>query len=95
MSRPTLPQTHLDSWLSGRPSWTLTEGKLHRVFTFEDFLTAFAWMGRVAEVAESMNHHPEWLNVYARVEVWLTTHDAGGLTSRDLELAESMERSLP
>ena len=95
MSRPPLPQAHLDSWLSERPDWSVVEGKLHRAFTFEGFVAAFAWMGRVAEVAESMNHHPEWLNVYARVEVRLTTHDAGGLTSLDLELAESMERSLP
>ncbi|MGB0590494.1 MAG: 4a-hydroxytetrahydrobiopterin dehydratase [Myxococcota bacterium] len=95
MPRPTLSQTHLESWLSERPDWGLSDGKLHRVFTFNDFLTAFAWMGRVAEVAESMGHHPEWFNVYARVEVWLTTHDAGGLTSLDLTLAEAMERSLP
>ena len=94
MPRPTLSQTHLESWLRERPDWDLSEGKLHRVFTFDDFLTAFAWMGRIAEAAESMNHHPEWLNVYARVEVWLTTHDADGLTSLDLALAEAMERSL-
>ena len=63
-----------------------------RTFTFKDFNAAFGFMTRAALVAEKMNHHPEWLNVWNRVEVTLTSHDAGGLTERDLKLAEAMDR---
>ena len=63
-----------------------------RKFTFRDFKQAFAFMTRVAEVAEGMNHHPEWFNVYKTVEVTLSTHDAGGLTDFDIKLAEAMDR---
>jgi 4a-hydroxytetrahydrobiopterin dehydratase len=59
---------------------------------FDDFNAAFAWMTRVALAAEQMNHHPEWFNVYNRVEVTLSTHDANGLTRRDVELAQRMDR---
>jgi 4a-hydroxytetrahydrobiopterin dehydratase len=63
-----------------------------RKFMFRDFKQAFAFMTRVAEVAEEMNHHPEWFNVYKTVEVTLSTHDAGGLTDLDVKLAEAMDR---
>ena len=92
MTESTLDAETLDAWLRAHPDWAVAEGKLHRVFTFEDFVAAFAWMGRVADEAEAMNHHPEWLNVYRTVSVWLTTHDAGGLTARDLRLADVMDR---
>ena len=73
--------------------WRIAEsGKLAREFVFADFNEAFAFMTRAALVAESMNHHPEWFNVYNRVEVELTTHDAGGLTESDLALARAMNR---
>lgn len=61
---------------------------LVRTFRFADFNAAFAFMTRVALKAEAMNHHPEWFNVYDRVEITLTTHDAGGVTARDIELAK-------
>ena len=70
--------------------WSLSGEKLHREFRFRDFVQAFGFMARVALVAESMEHHPEWSNVYGRVTVDLTTHDAGGVTRRDLELARRM-----
>ena len=73
------------------PEWSLDTGKLHRVFVFKDFNQAFGFMTRAALVAETMNHHPEWFNVYNRVEVHLTTHDAGGLSDLDFELATKME----
>ena len=91
MAAARLDDATITAWLSERPSWSLAEGKLHRTFTFEDFVAAFAWMTRVAEVAEEMNHHPEWFNVYRTVEVWLETHDAGGLTQLDLDLADRMD----
>jgi len=70
--------------------WTLDEGKLHTVFRFADFNAAFAFMTRSALVAEQMNHHPEWFNVYDQVRVHLTTHDAGGITQKDVDLATRM-----
>ena len=76
--------------LDGLPGWTLDEGKLHREFVFSDFNAAFGFMSRVALAAEAADHHPEWFNVYNRVRVHLTTHDAGGITALDLDLAERM-----
>ncbi len=71
--------------------WTLQGGKLHRTFQFRDFVGAFGFMSQVALVAERMNHHPEWFNVYRTVTVDLTTHDAGGISDSDFELAAAME----
>ncbi|MEN8214041.1 MAG: 4a-hydroxytetrahydrobiopterin dehydratase [Pseudomonadota bacterium] len=72
--------------------WQLVEGKLHRVFLFSDFVEAFGFMTRAALLAEKMNHHPEWSNVYRRVEVDLMTHEAGGITQKDIELAQAMDK---
>jgi 4a-hydroxytetrahydrobiopterin dehydratase len=76
------------------PGWDLVDGRdaIHKTFTFKDFNAAFGFMTRAALAAERMNHHPEWFNVWNRVEVTLSTHDAGGLTERDLKLAETMDR---
>jgi len=67
---------------------------LHRRFDFPDFSSAWAWMTRVALLAEQMNHHPEWFNVYGRVDVWLTSHDAKGVTQRDVKMATKMDSFL-
>jgi len=72
--------------------WALRDGKLHREFRFDDFVGAFGFMASVALLAESMNHHPDWSNVYNRVDISLTTHDAGGITARDFDLAEAIDR---
>ena len=74
--------------------WSMVEGRdaLQKRFTFADFNAAFGWMTRVALAAERMNHHPEWSNVYRTVDVTLTSHDAGGLTRRDVELARRMDK---
>jgi 4a-hydroxytetrahydrobiopterin dehydratase len=74
--------------------WTLVEGRdaLTRTFTFADFSQAWGFMTRAALAAEKMDHHPEWSNVWNRVVVVLSTHDAGGLTERDVELAKIMDR---
>ena len=76
------------------PQWRLLADRdaMRREFTFRDFSAAFGFMVRTALVAEKMDHHPEWRNVYNRVEVTLATHDAGGLTERDVRLAEAMDR---
>jgi 4a-hydroxytetrahydrobiopterin dehydratase len=76
--------------LRGLTGWSVEGGKLHREFRFGDFSEAFGFMARAALAAESMNHHPEWFNVWSRVVVDLQTHDAGGLTELDFELARRM-----
>jgi 4a-hydroxytetrahydrobiopterin dehydratase len=70
--------------------WSLDGGKLYREFRFADFSEAFGFMTRAALAAETANHHPEWFNVYDRVRVHLTTHDAGGVTQKDVDLAAHM-----
>lgn len=71
--------------------WTIENDQLKKDFEFSDFITAFGFMSQVAISAEKMNHHPEWFNVYNRVEVNLSTHEAGGITERDFQLAHKME----
>jgi 4a-hydroxytetrahydrobiopterin dehydratase len=69
------------------PGWDMAAGKLHRELHFDSFVEAFGFMSSMALVSEAMNHHPEWSNVYGRVAIDLITHDAGGITERDLEWA--------
>ncbi|SBO42489.1 4a-hydroxytetrahydrobiopterin dehydratase [Cyanobium sp. NIES-981] len=76
---------------SALPDWQLVEGKLRRELRFTDFVAAFGFMTQVALVAEAMGHHPEWSNVWNRVVVTLTTHDTGGLSDLDLELARRID----
>ncbi len=73
--------------------WRMVEGReaIHRVLQFADFNEAFAFMTRVALLAERMDHHPEWFNVYNRVEVTLATHDAGGLSEKDIRMARAID----
>lgn len=90
MPAPVLSADALDAALAQLPGWRVENGKLHRQFQFKSFVEAFGFMSSVALVAESMGHHPEWFNVYSRVTVDLTTHDAGGITDLDLSLAQRM-----
>jgi 4a-hydroxytetrahydrobiopterin dehydratase len=80
--------------LAGLKGWADVPGRdaIAKTFTFRDFNEAFGFMARVALVAEKSDHHPEWRNVYKTVEVVLSTHDAGGVTARDIALAEAMDR---
>ena len=71
--------------------WTGGDDFITKVFRFDDFAQAFGWMTRIAIIADKMDHHPEWFNVYNRVDVTLTTHDAGGVTEKDITLAKAME----
>jgi len=79
--------------LAALDGWSEVEGRdaIRKVFTFKDFSEAFAFMARVALKAEAMDHHPEWFNVYNKVDVTLTTHDADGLSRKDIDLAAAME----
>jgi len=74
--------------------WSEVKGRdaISRKFAFEDFNAAFGFMARAALIAEKLDHHPEWFNVYNKVEVTLATHDAGGVTEKDIKLAEGMNR---
>jgi 4a-hydroxytetrahydrobiopterin dehydratase len=77
--------------LSSLPSWKLEGDKLHRQYKFSDFVAAFGFMTSAALVAQAMDHHPEWFNVWNVVRVDLATHDAGGVTALDVKLARAME----
>ena len=79
--------------LDGLPEWDYDEGRdaIRRSISFTDFAEAFGFMTQVALIAEKADHHPEWTNVWNRVEILLTTHDAGGLSERDVELAQAID----
>ena len=89
--RQKLSDTDIQARLGNMPGWSVVDGKLHREYKFQDFVHAFGFMASAALVAESMNHHPEWFNVYSTVNVDLATHDAGGITELDFTLAGKME----
>ena len=96
MARPTrLSSQAIDEALAdeGLSGWAVVNAKLRREFKFDDFVSAFGFMTRSALVAEKMDHHPEWFNVYSRVVVDLMTHDADGLTKLDFALARAMEEA--
>ncbi len=94
MAIAPLLKADIEAALAGLPDWSLREDGLAllKTFRFADFSEAFAFMTRVALEAEKTDHHPEWFNVYNRVEVTLTTHDANGVSPRDLAMAAAMER---
>ena len=87
-----LDDTQLAAALEKLPGWEVRDGKLARVFKFKDFGDAFGFMAACALRIHALDHHPEWSNVYSTVKVELVTHDAKGITVRDVELASVMER---
>jgi 4a-hydroxytetrahydrobiopterin dehydratase len=91
MARQKLTEQDLQSALQQLPGWTVLNSKLHREFKFPDFPHAIGFMTTVAITIEKNNHHPEWFNVYNRVVVDLTTHDAGGITHNDIDLARLLD----
>ena len=91
MERHLLAAEELELFLRDLPGWSVSEDLLTRPYQFADFVRAFTFMSAVAMHCERLNHHPEWSNVYGRVEVRLTTHDLGGVTSLDTALARIME----
>ena len=96
MDVPQLTLEERQSWLAALPTWTPTRdgAAIERRFEFADFSAAFAFMARVALLAEKRDHHPEWSNVYNRVVIELTTHDAGGLSLRDVKMAKAIDALL-
>jgi 4a-hydroxytetrahydrobiopterin dehydratase len=86
-----LSDAEIQAALSSLGGWSVVNSKLHRDYKFPDFVHAFGFMATSAIAIEAMNHHPEWSNVYNRVAVDLTTHDSGGITSNDIELAKKLE----
>jgi 4a-hydroxytetrahydrobiopterin dehydratase len=92
MATPQLDAEDVHRRLTELPGWSMRSGKLHRDYKFADFVEAFGFMASVALIAERLNHHPEWSNVWSSVTVDLTTHDAGGITAKDFALAAAMER---
>lgn len=91
MSTAKLSTSEIESQLEKLPSWQLRDDKLYRQWKFADFVAAFGFMSKVALLAERANHHPEWRNVYNRVEIELTTHDAGGISAKDFLLAAEID----
>ena len=90
-----LSESEIRSALRKMKGWKVVDGKLHREFKFDDFIHAFGFMTSCAIVAEAMGHHPDWLNVYNRLIVDLTTHDAGGISAKDFELAGKLNSLYP
>lgn len=80
-----------ETMMASVPGWTLNGDGIDRTYKFKDFTQAFGFMARVALLAEKADHHPEWSNVYNRVDIRLTTHDAGGLSTRDFALARAID----
>jgi 4a-hydroxytetrahydrobiopterin dehydratase len=87
MQAKKLNEQEIQENLSRAKGWTVVNGKLHRAFECKDFVTAFGNMTRIALIAESMNHHPEWFNVWNKVVIDLNTHSVNGISNRDFELA--------
>jgi len=93
MPRPVkLDDQALSSALARLTNWSVVSGKLHRDFKFADFAAAFGFMAMAVSTIEKMDHHPEWSNVYSRVSVDLVTHDAGGITQLDVDLAAKLDQ---
>jgi 4a-hydroxytetrahydrobiopterin dehydratase len=94
MSIPRLTDAEIAAALARLPGWTRVEGRsaIAKKYQFADFSAAWGFMSRVALLAERQDHHPEWFNVWNRVEITLSTHDAGGLSARDVKLAEAIEK---
>ena len=94
VERKRLSDQEIASSLAGLKGWSIENAKLHREFHFKSFVQAFGFMTSVALIAESMNHHPEWFNVYNKVIIDLATHDVGGISSLDFEFASKVDKLL-
>ena len=91
MAAEKLTNSEIQAHLEGVAGWSVEDGKLHKQFQFETFVEAFGFMTSLALIAEKMNHHPEWFNVYNRVTIDLMTHDVGGISDLDFQLAKEAD----
>ena len=91
MDRKKLSEKDIPAALAPLKTWQVIGGKLHKEFRFKDFVQAFGFMVGVAMIAERLNHHPDWSNVYNRVTIDLVTHDLGGISSMDIEFASQVD----
>ena len=92
MDKPKkLTQAEIAAALVKLPGWKVVKAKLHREYKFPDFIHAFGFMATCATAIQAMDHHPEWFNVYGTVKIDLSTHDAGGITQKDIDLAKLLE----
>ena len=87
-----LEQSQLDYFIKKNPSWTIHNKTIKKEFKFDTFIDAFGFMSKVALLSEKMDHHPDWQNTYNKVKINLTTHDKGGITNNDINLAESIDK---
>ena len=92
--RKKLSEQEISAKLAGLTGWSVVNGKLHKEYKFKTFVRAFGFMSGVALIAEGMNHHPEWFNVYGTVIIDLTTHDVGGISNFDFDFAANVEQLL-
>lgn len=90
MTLAKLTEEQIKKELVNLQGWSVVNGKLHKDFVFADFIEAFGFMSRAAIHIEKMNHHPEWFNVYNKIKIELVTHDAGGITQNDINLAKTL-----
>jgi 4a-hydroxytetrahydrobiopterin dehydratase len=91
MARTKLSPQQIKAAILPLKDWSVVDGKLRREYQFRDFIEAFGFMTRAALIAQSMDHHPEWFNVYNKVRIDLSTHDAGGISELDIELAGRLD----
>tara|TARA_B100000700_G_C14866062_1_gene771003 strand:+ start:791 stop:1078 length:288 start_codon:yes stop_codon:yes gene_type:complete len=87
-----IDKSELNSFIEKNTSWFVSNESIQKEFKFNDFIDAFGFMTKVALLSEKMNHHPNWQNTYNKVKIELTTHDKGGLTSNDIQLAEAIDK---
>ena len=87
-----IEKNQLDFFIKKNPSWLIEDKSIKKEFKFDNFIDAFGFMSKVALLAEKMDHHPNWQNTYNKVNIELTTHDKGGITKNDTNLAESIDK---
>ena len=87
-----IEKNQLDSFIEKNPSWIIDNKTIKKEFKFENFIEAFGFMSKVALLSEKIDHHPDWQNIYNKVKINLTTHDKGGITTNDINLAESIDK---
>lgn len=90
-----LSENDISLKLKNLPNWSLNKANIERKLKFNNFIEAFSFMTQIAIIAEKLNHHPDWNNCYNKLNISLTTHDAGGITEKDFELANLIENLLP